>query len=84
MKDEEIVARAQELAVLFADIPDDVLMRFVNRNGLVCNVFSRAAILRALACKSNTGREQLNASTLVSGSSFRRNRMVMAGSVTSL
>ena len=61
MKDEEIVARAQELAVLFADIPDDVLMRFVNRNGLVCNVFSRAAILRALACKSNTGREQLKA-----------------------
>ena len=59
MKDDEIVARAQELAVLFADIPDDVLMRFVNRNGLVCNVFSRAAILRALACKSNTGREQL-------------------------
>lgn len=59
MKDDEIVARAQELAVLFADIPDDVLMRFVNRNGLVCNVFSRAAILHALACKSNTGREQL-------------------------
>ena len=59
MKDDEIVARAQDLAVLFADIPDDVLMRFVNRNGLVCNVFSRAAILRALACKSNTGREQL-------------------------
>ena len=59
MKEDEIIARAQDLAVLFADIPDDVLMRFVNRNGLVCNVFSRAAILRALACKSNTGREQL-------------------------
>ena len=59
MKNEEIVARAQELAVLFADIPDDVLMRFVNRNGLVCNVFSRVAILWSLASKSNTGREQL-------------------------
>ena len=61
MKDEEIAARAKELAVLFADIPDDVLMRFVNRNGLVCNVFSRAAILRALASKPSTGREQLKA-----------------------
>ena len=61
MKEEEIVARAKEFAVLFADIPDDVLMRFVNRNGLVCNVFSRPAILRALACKQNTGREQLKA-----------------------
>ena len=59
MKDDEIVARAKELAVLFADIPDDVLMRFVNRNGLVCNVFSRVAILRTLACKPNTGREPL-------------------------
>ncbi len=59
MKHENIVAREQELAVLFADIPDDVLMRFVNRNRLVCSVFSRAAILRALADKPNTGREQL-------------------------
>lgn len=59
MKYENIVAREQELAVLFADIPDDVLMRFVNRNRLVCNVFSRAAILHALADKPNTGREQL-------------------------
>lgn len=35
MKEESIIARAKELAVLFADIPDDVLMRFVNRNRLV-------------------------------------------------
>ena len=59
MKEESIIARAKELAVLFADIPDDVLMRFVNRNRLVCSVFSRAAILRALADKPNVGREQL-------------------------
>ena len=59
MKDEEIAVRAKELAVLFADIPDDVLMRFANRSKLVCNVFSRVAILWSLASKSNTGREQL-------------------------
>lgn len=59
MKEESIIARAKELAVLFADIPDDVLMRFVNRNRLVCSVFSRAAILRALSDKPNVGREQL-------------------------
>lgn len=59
MKDDAIIARARELAVLFADIPDDVLMRFVNRNGLVCDVFSRDAILRALAGRPSSGREQL-------------------------
>lgn len=61
MKEEAILARAKELAVLFSDIPDDVLMRFVNRRGLVCGVFSRPAILRALAAKSGAGREQLKA-----------------------
>ena len=59
MKDEKILARAQELAALFADIPDDVLMRFANRKNAVCTVFSRASILRELAARSNSGREQL-------------------------
>ncbi|MBO4492264.1 MAG: hypothetical protein J5944_13010 [Lentisphaeria bacterium] len=61
MKDDEITARAMELAVLFADIPDDVLMRFVNRSTIVCTEFDRSSILRALARKSNSGREQLKA-----------------------
>ena len=61
MKEEVILARAKELAVLFSDVPDDVLMRFVNRRELVCGVFSRPAILRALAAKSGVGREQLKA-----------------------
>lgn len=61
MKEEAILARAKELAVLFSDVPDDVLMRFVNRKELVCDVFSRPAILRALAARSGVGREQLKA-----------------------
>ena len=61
MKDDAILARMNELAVLFADIPDNVLLRFVNRNSIVCTEFERPAILRALARKSNTGREQLKA-----------------------
>ena len=59
MKDTEITARAKEFAVLFADIPNDVLMRFVNRNGLVCSIFDRTAILYALASKPSTSREQV-------------------------
>ena len=39
MKESEIVERTKKLAVLFADIPDDVLMRFVNRNRLICTHF---------------------------------------------
>jgi len=61
MKNDEIATRAMELNKLFADIPDDVLMRFVNRNTLVCTEFDRNSILRALARKSNSGREQLKA-----------------------
>ena len=61
MKDDEIVARVRELDKLFTDIPDDVLMRYVNRNGPVCDVFSRLALLRVLAGKPNSGREQLKA-----------------------
>ena len=59
MKESEIVERTKKLAVLFADIPDDVLMRFVNRNYLICTHFERNAILRALAEKNGTGRESL-------------------------
>ncbi|MBP5181525.1 MAG: hypothetical protein J6331_00715 [Lentisphaeria bacterium] len=61
MKDAEIAARMEEFSKLFSDIPDDVLMRFANRTSLQCTVFDRCAILRALAVKSNTGREQLKA-----------------------
>lgn len=61
MKEDAITARAMELAALFADIPDDVLMRYVNRSTIVCTEFNRSSILRALARKSNTGREQLKA-----------------------
>ena len=59
MKDDELAVRIKELDKLFADIHDDVLMRFVNRNELVCNIFSRNAILRVLAGRPNVGREQL-------------------------
>ena len=61
MKDAEIAARMAEFSKLFSDVPDDVLMRFANRNSLQCTVFDRYAILRALAIKPNTGREQLKA-----------------------
>ena len=61
MKEDEITARTVELNKLFADIPDNVLMRFVNRNTLVCTEFNRGSILRILAEKSNSGREQLKA-----------------------
>ena len=60
MKDFEIASRMEDLIVLFADIPNDVLMRFVNRNDPAeCTECDRDVILRALAAKPNSGREQL-------------------------
>ncbi len=60
MKEEKIVRQAKEFAILFADVSDDTLMRFVNRNRIACNVFSRQAILLAMAPRPcSYSREQL-------------------------
>ena len=59
MKDDDLPTRMRELDKMFADVRNDVLMRFVNRNSVVCKEFSRDAILRAMADRPSSGREQL-------------------------
>lgn len=59
MNESEIANRQQELELLFAGIPDDVLMRFANRGTLVCRDFDRKIILNTLAADPEADRREL-------------------------